>query len=139
MSPDDVAVVERSWDELRRGRGALVERLARSYDSVTPTCDAEARAGWLCDAVAELVGLLAAPSQLELRARQLAETWPDPDSAPSFRVDGVAWMHAAGEVCPTWTASSERAWRRAWLLLSDVLAEDSLSPFACPSHDGAPP
>ncbi len=90
MSPDDVAVVERSWDELRRGRGALVERLARSYGIVSPTCDAEARAGWLCDAVAELVGLLSAPSQLELRARQLADTWPDPDSAPSFRVDGVS-------------------------------------------------
>ena len=135
MSPDDLAVVERSWDELRCKRDALVVRLTRSYAGVGPACPAEARAGWLCDAVAELVGLLSAPSQLERRARHLAETWPDPGCAPSYRVDGVAWMHAAGEVCPTWTSGSERAWRQAWLLLSDVLAEESLSPFACP---GAP-
>ena len=138
MSPDDLAVVERSWDELRRGRGALVQHLAGSYGIVTPTSDAEARAGWLCDAVADSSGCLSAPSQLELRARQLADTWPDPGSAPSFRVDGVGSMQGAGVVCPTSTARSERAWRRAWLLLSDVLAEESLSPFACPSHDGAP-
>ena len=39
-------------------------------------------------------------------------------------------MSAARKACPDWTIVEDRAWRQAWLLLSDVLAEESLSPFA---------
>jgi hypothetical protein len=39
-------------------------------------------------------------------------------------------MAAAREVCPSWSAHIELAWQRAWLLLSEELAEESLSPFA---------
>ena len=41
-------------------------------------------------------------------------------------------MDASRAACPTWTDRTERAWRQAWLLLSDVLAAESLSPFAGP-------
>lgn len=138
MSPEDVAVVGRSWAELRLRRDDLVDQLTASFRAVVPADAAHARARWLTDAVTELVGLLAAPSQLGLRARRLAEAWPDPCSAPSFRIDGQAWMCAAREVSPAWTVRAERAWRQAWLLLSDVLAEESLSPFADPPRGGMP-
>lgn len=136
MSPDDVAVVSSSWGELRPHHEALVSRLAVSLRAVSCPVEAERRAGWLVDSVAELVGLLAAPSRLGHRARQLAATWPDPCSAPSFHLDGRAWISAARDVCPTWTVHCERAWCQAWLLLSDVLAEESRSPFATPSQPG---
>jgi hypothetical protein len=133
MSPEDVAVVDRSWAELRLRDDALVDRLAVALAAACPAESAANRARWLVDSVGELVGLLTAPSQLGRRARLLALARPCPGSAPSFRVDGQAWMIAAPGVCATWTAHTERAWRHAWLLLSDVLAEESLSPFASPS------
>jgi hypothetical protein len=129
VSPDDVALVDRSWSELRRLRDPLVVRLTCS---LTCAGSPAARAEWLVDSVAELVGLLTTPSQLGRRARLVALTRPCPGSPPSFSVDGMAWMGAARDVCPTWSARTERAWRQAWLLLSEVLAEESLSPFAGP-------
>ena len=50
-------------------------------------------------------------------------------------LDGSAWMIAARDACTTWTDSCEHAWRQAWLLLSDVLSNESLSPFAGPSSE----
>jgi hypothetical protein len=88
------------------------------------------RAGWLLSAVEDLVGLLPAPSRLAARARELGDTWPDPLNAPSFGVEGIAWMQAADDCLPTWTARTEAAWRQAWLLLSEVLAAETLSPFS---------
>jgi hypothetical protein len=130
MTPDDVVVVDRSWAQLRLHRDDLVDRLAVSFSAVRPSTTAHRRACWLVDSVAELVELLAAPSQLGRRARLLFATWPDPGSSPSFRLDGQAWICAARDVCPTWSVSVEDAWRHAWLLLSDVLADEALSPFA---------
>ncbi len=133
MSPEDVAVVTESWAGIRSRRDVLADRLTASYVSVRPPAVAHARAQWLVDAVAELVDLLAAPSQLATRARELAATLPDSGLAPSFLLDGNAWMCAAGAISPTWSDRSAHAWRQAWLLLSEVLAEDSLSPFGRPS------
>jgi hypothetical protein len=130
MSPDDLIVVDRSWGELRHHRDALVDRLTAAFNAVDPPDLAEARARWLVDSISELVGLLAAPSELGAHARRLAATWPQRVPVPSWRVDGRAWMSAARDLSPAWTTRCERAWRRAWLLLSDVLAEESPSPFA---------
>jgi hypothetical protein len=130
MTPDDVLMVERSWAQLRLRRDDLADRLAVSFSAVRLPATAQRRAFWLVDSVAELVDLLTAPSQLGRRARQLFATWPDPGSSPSFSIDGRAWIAAARDVCPSWTDSAEHAWRHAWLLLSDVLAEEALSPFA---------
>jgi hypothetical protein len=132
MTPDQLAAVERSWHALSPLRDGLVDRLAESLGEVDQGDGAETRARCVVDAVAELVGLLAAPSALGERARGLATTWPVVGAAPQFPVEGRAWMHAAWEVCPSWTARTERAWLQAWLLLSDVFAEESLSPFATP-------
>ena len=136
MTPDDLAVVGHSWAELRLRGDDLVDRLAGSFCVVAPPDAARQRARWLFDAVEELVDLLTAPSQLGARAQQLFATWPDPCSSPSFRVDGQAWIDAARDVGQAWSDSDERAWRHAWLLLSDVLAEESLSPFAGPPRRG---
>jgi hypothetical protein len=138
VSPDDVAFVSRSWDELALCRDDLVDRLTASFRAVSSPHAARQRACWLFDAVAELVDLLSAPSELGQRARELYATWPDPGSTPSFRVDGHAWIDAARDVGPTWTVDAEGAWRHAWLLLSDVLAEESLSPFADAPRPDAP-
>jgi hypothetical protein len=130
VSPDDLAAVDRSWAGLQEQREPLVAELEASFAAVEPSGLARPCARWLVDAVDELVGLLTAPSRLGERARQLAETWPVTGRAPTFAVEGRAWMDAASEVCPSWSSQIELAWQRAWLLLSEELAEESLSPFA---------
>ena len=87
------------------------------------------RAEWLLCAVEALVGLLSAPSRLAACARDVGKTWPDPCTAPSFGVEGRAWMGAARECLAGWSDRTEAAWCQAWLLLSEVLAAEALSPF----------
>lgn len=130
MCPEDLAAVVDSWAELQLRMNELTDLLAAAYDAVLPPHVAQQRARWLVDAVAELVGLLAAPSQLAARARDVADTVPQPSSAPTFVLDGNAWMIAVHEVSAGWSDCLERSWRHAWLLLSEVLANESLSPFA---------
>ena len=131
MSPDDLSAVHRSWSTLRLRRDPLLAALTRRFEEAPiSSLAADVRAAWLLDAVEELVGLLSAPSCLAERARRLGETWPDPLIAPSFAIEGRAWMGAACESLPTWSERTEVAWRQAWLLLSEVLAAESLSPFA---------
>jgi hypothetical protein len=132
MSPEDLAAVDRSWAELRYRQGELVERLESAFRCVGATDLAGARARWLVYAVSELVDLLVAPSRLGDRARLLATSWPLNRTAPSFAIEGQVWMRAARNVSPSWTDATEQAWRHAWLLLSDVLADETLSPFAIP-------
>jgi hypothetical protein len=132
MSPEDLSTVDHSWAELRDRQGELVAGLESTFRSIGETEAAAGRARWLVYAVAELVDLLAAPSRLGERARLLADSWPLPGTAPTFAIEGQAWMRAAQEVSPSWTDGTEQAWRTAWLLLSDVLANETLSPFAIP-------
>lgn len=131
MSPDDLAIVDRSWTELEPQRDSLVASLAGAL----PGCElsqSDGRARWLIDAVTELVGLLRAPSELAAAARRHAAMFPCHGSAPTFTVDGRAFLRAGAAIDPSWSARDDRAWRQAWLLLADVLAEQSLSPFADP-------
>jgi hypothetical protein len=131
MSPDDLAIVDRSWAELQPLRDSLVASLSASL----PGCDlsqADARARWLIDSVTELVGLLRAPSDLAAAARRRAAMFPCDRSGPTFSVDGRAFLRAAAAIGPSWSPRDDSAWRQAWLLLADVLAEQSLSPFADP-------
>jgi hypothetical protein len=137
VTPDDIRVVQGSWAALRDRRRLLVAELTRRFDCCSPAPVPSAqRAVWLLDAVAELVGLLTCASRLGDCARQLGQTWPDPLTAPSYRVEGRAWMGAAAATLPAaWSERTEAAWRQAWLLLSEVLAAETLSPFAdCPSE-----
>jgi hypothetical protein len=131
VTPEDIQTVQHAWAELRRCRAALVVALTSCFDAAGVSANGAAalRAEWLVLAVEDLVGLLAAPSQLAQRARALGESWPDPLTAPSFAVEGRAWMGAAHECLETWTDDVEAAWREAWVLLSDVLAAEALSPF----------
>jgi hypothetical protein len=135
MTPEDVAAVQRSWSELRGQRAELRAALTRQFQRATGSpvplsIPASTRADWLLRAVAELVDLLPAPSRLAERARAFGTTWPDPHVAPCFATEGVAWLTAADECHPAWSPVTEAAWRQAWLLLSDVLAAEALSPFA---------
>jgi hypothetical protein len=139
MSPEDLSTVDRSWAELRYRQGELVARLESNFRCVGATDAAAARARWLVYAVAELVDLLAAPSRLAERARLLANSWPLTGTPPTFAIEGQAWMRAAQDVSPSWTDDTELAWRHAWLLLSDVLADETLSPFAIPVVDARCP
>jgi hypothetical protein len=130
MTPEDLSAVQRSWPECLRTREPLLDALARRFDSVAPTpLHAEQRARWLFSAIEDLVGLLSAPSRLAARARDVGATWPDPLTAPSFGVEGRAWMQAADECLVIWSRELEASWRQAWMLLSDVLAAEALSPF----------
>jgi hypothetical protein len=130
MTPGDVRTVHRSWSELHGRRAALLTALTRRFECGGLTDVAAAlRAIWLFDAVHELVSLLPVPSQLADRARDIGQRWPDPLTAPSFAIDGRAWMASAAECTASWTDATDAAWRQAWLLLSDVLAAETLSPF----------
>ena len=132
MTPDDLAAVDRSWADLQGREAPLVERLTAAFAEVSDPADALERARRLVESTTELVGLLDTPSRLAARARSVAGGWPPGTPTPCFRIDGQAWMRAAREVSPAWSVADELAWRRAWLLLSDVLAEDSLAPFGDP-------
>jgi hypothetical protein len=132
MSPEELAAVNRSWSDLRRRRPELLAHLEASFALVDHPDLAATRARWLVEAVSGLVGLLPAPSRLGDQARRLATRWPVPGTTPSFAVEGQAWMRAVRDVWLDWTDETERAWHHAWLLLSDVLAAESLSPFAIP-------
>jgi hypothetical protein len=135
MTPDDVATVQRSWAELRRTRLRLQRALTRQYELAPASpLPADERAEWLIYAVSVLVDLLPVPSRLADRARSLGADWPDPLVAPCFATEGRAWLGAAAECQPCWSPAVETAWRQAWLLLSDVLAAESLSPFATPTN-----
>ena len=134
VAPDDIQTVWRSWAHLRSCRALLVTALAFRFETARVAVGSAAaeRAEWLVRAVEELVELLPAPSRLADRARALGDVWPDPFTAPSFAVEGRAWMAAAHECLETWSADVEAAWREAWVLLSDVLAAEALSPFTEP-------
>jgi len=134
MTPDDLAAVDRSWADLQGRSAPLVGRLALAFAEVSDPADAPARARRLLESTSELVALLATPSRLASRARAVAARWPAGTPTPCFRIDGQAWMRAAMEVSPSWSVDDEIAWRRAWLLLSDVLAEESLAPFGDPAR-----
>ena len=131
MTPEDVSVVKQSWSELRRLRAPLVDGLARRFDGGGTDSRAAGarRAHWLFTVVEQLVELLPSPSRLGTHARVLGETWPDPLTAPSFAVEGRAWMGAACDCLASWSDRTDAAWRQAWLLLSEVLAAETLSPF----------
>ena len=141
MTPEDLTAVQRSWAQLSLLIAPLHAELTRRFEAAEPSAiPAATRAEWLLSAVGELVGLLAAPSRLADRACVLGETWPDPCTAPSFAVEGRAWLGAARRCLPTWSPATEAAWRQAWLLLSDVLAAETLSPFTDdPAPDRRPP
>jgi hypothetical protein len=130
MSPDDLDAVDRSWADLHHRRPELVAHLEVSLSSAPPADLAEPRARWLVGAVGELVGLLSTPSRLGERARQLVVTFPVEGTAPTFAIEGRAWIQAGRGVSPLWTDETEQAWRHAWLLLADELADQALSPFA---------
>ncbi len=141
MTPDDLTMVRRSWTELRRRRALFLERLEAALGSVGEPATAGEQAHRLVEAADELLDSLATPSDLAGRARALAAVWPPTTPLPRLDIDGVAWRRAASEVCPTCSDADDAAWHRAWLLLADVLAEDSLAPFDGPTNgcDVPPP
>lgn len=132
MTPDDLMAVRRSWTELRRRRTQFIQRLEATIASTTEPASAGEHARQLVEAADELVDLLATPSELAAQARAIVAAWPAAVALPRLDVDGVAWRHAAAAACPDWSDADDAAWRRAWLLLGDVLAEDSLAPFDGP-------
>ena len=136
MSPEELATVERSWSDLRRRKSDVLEHVASSLDGIDDEGPSELsrdRARWLTAAVGELVGLLSCPSRLASRARELAQSWPVADTMPCFAVEGRAWMAAVHDVGAESNEHVETAWHHAWLLLSEELADEALSPFASPA------
>jgi hypothetical protein len=132
VTPDDLTMVRRSWTDLRRRRASFLERLEAALRSVAEPATAGEQARRLIDAADMLVDVLATPSDLAARARAIAAAWPPTTALPRLGVDGVAWRRAASEVCTPWSDADDAAWYHAWLLLADVLAEDSLAPFDGP-------
>ena len=128
MTPGDLATVDRCWTASVDRRGEIVDALTARFAEAGVAVPAR-RAAWLVDAVTELVGVLSSPSVVADRARGLLASWPDASTSPSYAVDGRAWMAAAGECLPTWSAEVEASWKQGWLLLSEVLAAETLSPF----------
>lgn len=139
VTPDDLRTVQRSWSQLQPRCDALLDVLAHRFEAAGPSVILpDDRARWLYTAVDELVDLLAMPSRLAESARSIGATWPDPLTAPSFATEGRAWLAAAGACLPSWSEDTADAWKQAWLLLSDVLAAEVLSPFVDVPPEGTP-
>ena len=142
MTPDDLAMVRRSWTELRRRRALFLERLEAALGSVgEPATAGEQR-----------------PSARRGRRRtpRLAGDAERPRRAGPGDRRRVALRRrrCRGSTSTGWPGGERRrrsvrpgrdaddaAWHRAWLLLADVLAEDSLAPFDGPptGRDVPPP
>lgn len=138
MTPDELITVQRSWSRLLGDRPALLAALTERFAAASGTIEPADRARWLLAAADELVELLPAPSRLATQARAIGATWPDPLTAPSYATEGRAWLAAAADRDPRWSDEEALAWKGAWLLLSDVLAAEALSPFVDLSP-GTPP
>jgi len=133
MTPDDVALVRQSWRRLRVDGEALQARIAHHLMAESmPVAVATRRAEWLVRAMDHLVHLLPAPSRLSSAAHAECESCPDTDTAPCSLADGRAWVGALRDL-PGWSPADEHAWQQAWVLLADVLAAETLSPFSQPS------
>ena len=132
MTPDDVIAVQRSWADLSDlgdvVRAAFATQLARRA-GMAPV-GALARAAWLLGAVDELVGLLPSTSRLQGRARDLSGARPPHSPPPSLAMDADAWLAAVAPLAPAWSDALAGSWRGAWLLLTELLAGEILSPFA---------
>jgi hypothetical protein len=140
VTPEDLRTVHRSWSQLQPRANALLDDLTRRFEAAGPSAIVPARrARWLYAAVDELADLLAVPSRLADRARSIGATWPDPLTAPSFATEGRAWLAAADACLPSWSEDTADAWKQAWLLLSDVLAAEALSPFIEMPPNGTAP
>jgi hypothetical protein len=134
MTPDDLALVQRSWAELAAHRDLFAVRFTAELSARRGPSAGPVHAGHLLAAADELVELLVTPSRLAHRAAELAASWGPAAATPSV-ADGEAWVRAGRASDPSWSPAVATAWRRAWLLLSDVLAEVTLTPFAgapCP-------
>jgi len=137
MTGDDLRRVTDSWASLDATARRELERCLEGELNQVTVSDAADRATWLVDAVDDLVGRLAVPTELGQRARALAATWPGRPGHPRFACEGRAWLQAIGSVAPRWTEETDAAWRHAWHLLAEVLDEESLSPFAPPLGEPA--
>jgi hypothetical protein len=135
MTGDDLRRVVDSWAALDAAARRQLERCVAAELDDAAVDDAADCATWLVDAVGELVGRLAVPTELGQRARALAATWPGRPGHPRFGCEGCAWLQAMGSVAPRWTEETDTAWRHAWHLLAEILDEDSLSPFSLPPRE----
>jgi hypothetical protein len=139
MTPDDLAAVHRSWTQLRAQRAEFQGRLEDVFATRLHPDTSAARARHLIEAADELVGLLATPSRMAMRARAAAASWGPVAGPPDIDGDGAAWLQAASEVCSMWSSDDEVAWRRAWLLLGEVVAAETLAPFTDPPASASDP
>jgi alkylation response protein AidB-like acyl-CoA dehydrogenase len=130
MTPDDLAVVRRSWEQLGEHRARFAAHFTAALAARRGPAVGPAHARRLLDAADELVDLLATPSRLAAHVRATVAAWGPGATTPTVDVDGAAWIEAARRSAPGWSAAEETAWRRAWVLLADVLAADTLTPFA---------
>ena len=138
MTPDDLDTVQRSWTHLREHRTSFLDRLAVALAGRLDAAAAAGHARRLVDATDELIDLLATPSHLARRAHEIVSSWVPGAAAPDLDIDGAAWLSAAAEVSPTWSGEDVAAWRRAWLLLGDVVAAETLAPFGSASQPRLP-
>jgi hypothetical protein len=135
MTPEDVVVVQRSWTRLVAQREAFAARLGAALAVQRGMAIGPPHAARLLAIADELIPLLATPSALAARVGALVSTWPPGAPAPSVEVDADTWALVARDLLATWTPHDEVAWRRAWVLLVDVLAADCLAPFPGPAPD----
>jgi hypothetical protein len=136
MTPDDLVMVRQTWAVLRRRRAEFLEQLEAALDASTCSTSAGDHARLLVDGAEALLDSLETPSQLRARVRALAVAGPPEAALPCCGTDGSAWRRAASVVCAPWSTDEDTAWKHAWLLLADVLAEDSLAPFGAPRACG---
>ena len=129
MTPDDLVMVRRTWAVLHRRRAEFLEQLDAALGANTCSTSAGEHALLLVDVADVLLDALETPSQLKERVRALAVAGSTEAALPCCGTDGSAWRRAASAVCTPWSPDDDTAWKHAWLLLADVLAEDSLAPF----------
>jgi hypothetical protein len=127
VTPDDLDAVSVTWRRLRPNQDQLRRRLADTIAQRSDHPSPGAVAHWLVDAVDQLVPTLGRPAELATRAATVVSPWPATRPPPSYAVEGTAFIDALNALRPL-DAESAQAWRRAWHLLAEVLAERRRAP-----------
>ena len=124
MSPEQIGVVTRTWDQV----GQQPERLHAAVAGRLPGPGAGERATWLVDAVGRLSSALDHPTALPPAAAEVIAR-RGPVTLAELAVDRDACLDALRTLTAHFGPAEEAAWEAAFALFQELVGPLCLDPF----------
>jgi hypothetical protein len=124
VSPEQIGIVSRTWDQAGREPGRLQDGVAAAL----PGPDANARARWLVDAVGRLSPALDHPTALPSAAAATIAARA-PATTAELALDCEALVAALRDLTEDFGPEEERAWDAALRLFEELIGPLCLDPF----------